>query len=77
LLIKDPTKRLGAKGAEGIKRHPFFSGINWKDVLQRKLKPSKPILHGQEPSKSIKLNKSPIINVGCQKKIEGWSFVKV
>uniref|UniRef100_A0A126WZB6 non-specific serine/threonine protein kinase n=1 Tax=Aphanochaete repens TaxID=764106 RepID=A0A126WZB6_9CHLO len=30
LLIKDPTKRLGAKyGAEEIKTHPFFVGVNW------------------------------------------------
>lgn len=30
LLIRDPTKRLGAKaGAEEIKAHPFFKGIQW------------------------------------------------
>ena len=30
LLIRDPTKRLGARaGAEEIKAHPFFKGINW------------------------------------------------
>uniref|UniRef100_A0A126X3J4 non-specific serine/threonine protein kinase n=2 Tax=Chlamydomonadaceae TaxID=3051 RepID=A0A126X3J4_9CHLO len=30
LLIKDPAKRLGAKaGAEEIKQHAFFRGINW------------------------------------------------
>ena len=30
MLIRDPTKRLGAKaGAEEIKAHPFFKGINW------------------------------------------------
>uniref|UniRef100_A0A126WXD7 non-specific serine/threonine protein kinase n=1 Tax=Brachiomonas submarina TaxID=327064 RepID=A0A126WXD7_9CHLO len=30
LLIKDPAKRLGTKtGAEEIKVHPFFKGINW------------------------------------------------
>lgn len=30
LLIKDPAKRLGtAAGAEDIKTHPFFAGINW------------------------------------------------
>ena len=24
LLIKDPKKRLGARGSEEVKRHPFF-----------------------------------------------------
>jgi len=44
LLNRDPRKRLGAGegDAEEIKKHPFFKGINWEDVLQRKLKPPKP-----------------------------------
>lgn len=30
LLIKDPAQRLGSKaGAEDIKKHPWFNGINW------------------------------------------------
>ncbi|XWS10301.1 hypothetical protein CRYUN_Cryun39dG0064200 [Craigia yunnanensis] len=30
LLVKDPRKRLGCtRGAEDIKRHPFFDGIKW------------------------------------------------
>ncbi|PKA62384.1 Protein kinase G11A [Apostasia shenzhenica] len=30
LLAKDPAKRLGSTvGATAIKRHPFFSGVNW------------------------------------------------
>jgi len=30
LLVKDPAKRLGTKtGAEEIKVHPYFKGINW------------------------------------------------
>ncbi len=29
LLQRDPTKRMGANGAEEIKRHPFFSHIDW------------------------------------------------
>jgi serine/threonine protein kinase len=30
LLIKDPAQRLGTKaGAEEIKKHPWFEGINW------------------------------------------------
>eukprot|EP00878_Enallax_costatus_P020452 GHUV01021626.1.p1 GENE.GHUV01021626.1~~GHUV01021626.1.p1 ORF type:complete len:166 (+),score=44.39 GHUV01021626.1:32-529(+) len=30
LLIKDPAKRLGTRsGAEEIKKHPWFEGMNW------------------------------------------------
>lgn len=30
LLVRDPAKRLGSRaGAEDIKAHPFFEGINW------------------------------------------------
>jgi serine/threonine protein kinase len=33
LLEKDPTQRLGTNGADEIKNHPFFSGVQW-DSLQ-------------------------------------------
>ncbi|KAJ3196472.1 Serine/threonine kinase [Irineochytrium annulatum] len=41
LLQKDPTKRLGSgKGdAEDIKRHPYFKGVNWDEVLALKHPP--------------------------------------
>ncbi|KAK8527614.1 hypothetical protein V6N13_085432 [Hibiscus sabdariffa] len=40
LLVKDPNKRLGCtKGAQDIKRHPFFNGIKWP--LIRQCKPPK------------------------------------
>ena len=38
ILVKEPTKRLGAgePGSEcdisHLKSHPFFKGINWKDL---------------------------------------------
>jgi len=39
LLDRNPTKRLGAglSDAKELKEHPFFEGINWDDVLNRKL----------------------------------------
>ena len=41
LLIIDPNARLGSgpEGGEKIKHHPFFKGINWKNVQDRKVKP--------------------------------------
>ena len=39
LLQRDPTKRLGANGAEEIKRHPFFKDVNFADVLNKRIPP--------------------------------------
>ncbi|MCQ2815936.1 MAG: protein kinase [archaeon] len=40
LLVKDPSKRLGAKNdVEEIKKHPYFSDVNWDDVYNRRLSP--------------------------------------
>ena len=39
LLAKDPDKRLGSGrfDAKIVKSHPWFEGINWDDVYNRKL----------------------------------------
>ncbi|KAG0018888.1 Serine/threonine kinase [Entomortierella chlamydospora] len=41
LLTRDPEKRLGSgkTDAEEIKRHPFFKGVNWQDILDKKVPP--------------------------------------
>uniref|UniRef100_A0A6B2LJU5 Protein kinase domain-containing protein n=1 Tax=Arcella intermedia TaxID=1963864 RepID=A0A6B2LJU5_9EUKA len=38
LLVTDPSRRLGVmcRGVIDIKLHPFFSGINWSGVAERK-----------------------------------------
>ncbi|KAJ7621162.1 kinase-like domain-containing protein [Roridomyces roridus] len=36
LLQRDPTRRLGAHGSEEIKKHPFFSKIDWNRLLAKK-----------------------------------------
>nr|AAX81328.1 neochrome [Mougeotia scalaris] len=42
LLIKDSEKRLGSKlGAAEIKVHPFFHGINWPLIRNKKVVPPK------------------------------------
>ncbi|KAF8528807.1 RIM15, signal transduction response regulator [Hysterangium stoloniferum] len=32
LMATDPSKRLGAKGADEVKAHPFFAGVEWDKV---------------------------------------------
>jgi len=41
LLVIDRTKRLGnmKAGAEDVKRHKWFKGVDWEDVYYKKLKP--------------------------------------
>ncbi len=39
LLNRDPESRLGAKGADEIKSHPFFGDLNWEMLLARKYQP--------------------------------------
>lgn len=44
LLIKNPKRRLGAKGLEDIKRHPFFGpDIDWEAIAHKRIQaPIKP-----------------------------------
>lgn len=59
LLEKDPEKRLGREnGAADIKRHPWFEGVNWDDVLRRKIKPYPPYLYKSKEELLLELNKS-------------------
>ncbi|KAL7275440.1 hypothetical protein RUND412_001612 [Rhizina undulata] len=34
LLCTDPNQRLGANGAEDVKKHPWFSELNWATLLE-------------------------------------------
>ncbi|XP_070181846.1 ribosomal protein S6 kinase alpha-5-like isoform X2 [Littorina saxatilis] len=45
LMVKDPSRRLGAKGVHEIKRHKVFRGLNWDDLAQKKIPaPVKPAI---------------------------------
>uniref|UniRef100_A0A1J3FTE5 non-specific serine/threonine protein kinase n=2 Tax=Noccaea caerulescens TaxID=107243 RepID=A0A1J3FTE5_NOCCA len=51
LLQKEPERRLGSgpSGAEEIKQHKWFKGMNWKKVEAREVKPSfKPEVSGRQ-----------------------------
>ena len=40
LICRDPNRRLGANGAEEIKRHPFFhKHIDFRKLLRKKIQP--------------------------------------
>ena len=39
LLNRDPKKRLGCKGVQTIKDHPFFENINWESLERKEITP--------------------------------------
>uniref|UniRef100_A0A1A9V6B3 non-specific serine/threonine protein kinase n=1 Tax=Glossina austeni TaxID=7395 RepID=A0A1A9V6B3_GLOAU len=54
MLKKDPKKRLNGnkKSAEDIKSHPFFHGINWNDLQNKRVKaPLQPQLSSEEDTR--------------------------
>lgn len=52
LLDRDPKKRIG--NASDIKRHPWFKKINWKLLLERKIKPPfKPTVTSADDTRNI------------------------
>ncbi|KAJ3439694.1 serine/threonine-protein kinase pkga-related [Anaeramoeba flamelloides] len=47
LLVEDPNERLGAKGADEIKKHPFFEGIDWDNFFETENPPWKPRIQNE------------------------------
>jgi serine/threonine protein kinase len=40
LLMKDPKQRLGSNGSvNAVRKHPFFNGIDWKALQEKRVKP--------------------------------------
>lgn len=39
LMDRNPKQRLGARGPDEVKQHPFFASIDWRAALNRRLRP--------------------------------------
>ena len=50
-LINDPEVRLGTNGADEIKKHPFFKGINWYHIKETLTPPFIPELKNNYDTK--------------------------
>ncbi len=50
-LINDPESRLGVNGADEIKRHPFFKGIDWNHIKETLTPPFIPELKNNYDTK--------------------------
>ena len=76
LLQRDPTKRLGyTRGAEEVKMHHFFKGIDWNSVLRKELKPPpiirKEIHRNYIPPETLYGEQSTDVS----NKVTGWTFI--
>ena len=72
LLNRNPSKRLGAgeRGANDIKKHPFFAKIDWDKVETRELAVSKPNMTYQWFKKKFE-------NFNCTEEQKGQIFEDV
>ena len=82
LLEKDPGTRLGRNGLKEIKKHPFFSGINFDDLNKKKVKPPfKPNISKDEKDitsnfdeeyLNLEISDSPTSDWAKDKEYENW-----
>ncbi|CCH46391.1 Serine/threonine-protein kinase [Wickerhamomyces ciferrii] len=86
LLNRDPTKRLGCNGSEEIKKHKFFSKIDWKKLYDKNyLPPFKPPVidsfdtsnFDQEFTKEKPVDSvlNDYLSDSVQKQFGGWTYV--
>ena len=82
LLEKDPGTRLGRNGLKEIKKHPFFSGINFDDLSKKKIKPPfKPNIPKEESDitrnfdeeyLNLEISESPTAEWVKNKEFDNW-----
>ncbi|GFR67527.1 ribosomal protein S6 kinase, partial [Elysia marginata] len=85
LLTKDPSKRLGSKSIDEVKRHPFFKSLCWEDLAQKKVPaPFKPKIRNEldlsnfsEEFTKMAATESPAVvpNTAGEKLFKGYSYV--
>jgi serine/threonine protein kinase len=83
LLEKDPGTRLGRKGLKEIKKHPFFSGVNFDDLQKKKHKaPFKPTIDKDDVTNNfdeeyltMDVTESPVADWSKEDEYNNW-FVK-
>ena len=80
LLEKDPGTRLGRKGLDEIKKHPFFNGISFEDYKKKKHKaPFKPTIdkdditnNFDEEYLNMDISESPVAEWSKEDEYNNW-----
>ncbi|CAF0969681.1 unnamed protein product [Didymodactylos carnosus] len=83
LLLKNPRRRLGAKGSDDVKKHPFFNGIDWDALAQKRTSaPIKPKLRDEmdtsnfaEEFTRLPITDSPGLAPPTESLFRGYSFI--
>ncbi|XP_050404797.1 ribosomal protein S6 kinase alpha-5 [Patella vulgata] len=84
LLIKDPSKRLGATGAAAVKNHKFFKNLEWDDLANKKIEaPFAPQIRHEldvgnfsEEFTNMAATDSPaIVPTNVEKLFKGYSYI--
>ena len=76
LLERDQHQRLGALSSEQIKKHSFFSGLNWKDVYEKRLTPPFRV-NPKDNFREIPASRIfGELSVECSNKLQDWSFIQ-
>ena len=54
MLAREPEERLGYRGAQEIKAHPFYAYLNWDDVLAKRVEPPfKPTVSDEDDVRNV------------------------
>jgi serine/threonine protein kinase len=91
LLVRDPKNRLGngPNDAQDIKKHEFFSDINWDQILKKEIKvPFKPLVKGEtdvsnfdpaftQQQQFSQDTKTDLLSKTVQNEFYGFSFMPV
>jgi serine/threonine protein kinase len=80
LLVKDPGMRLGRKGLNEIKKHGFFSGINFEDLKKKKHKaPCTPTIDNEDETinfdeeyLNMEIEESPVADWSKEAEYNNW-----
>ncbi|CAF1589756.1 unnamed protein product, partial [Didymodactylos carnosus] len=83
LLLKNPRRRLGAKGSDDVKKHPFFNGIDWNALAEKRVPaPIKPKLRDEmdtsnfaEEFTRLPITDSPGLAPPTESLFRGYSFI--
>jgi hypothetical protein len=71
-MISDVEDRIGKNGIEEIKIHPFFNGLDWKRIREKR----PPYVPEVKVFYNLRLNMSPILRTltNSRRKNLGFSF---